>query len=310
MALSLDQTVRTHPEECLGFLCDGMATSPSGARTIGVTMPEREWVRYRPGPEGVELLEASFDQHVYERHIHETYAIGVTRRGVQRFWCRGATHDSVADDVIVIPPGEAHDGESGREGGYSYRMFYVSVGRMTDLASEIIDRPASTLQLRQACILREPSLGRQLNDAWKATSLQPNSLSSETLLRQALPRLDARHDRSVVADRRLDARALQRVRDYLCDHVHDRVSLNALAAVASMSRFQLTRQFERAYGLPLHAYHVHLRLVEAKQRLRSGAPIATVATDLGFADQSHLHRRFKGAFGMTPGEWRNAHRLE
>ena len=80
-------------------------------------MPEREWVRYRPGPEGVELLEASFDQHVYERHIHETYAIGVTRRGVQRFWCRGATHDSVPDDVIVIPPGEAHDGESGREGG-------------------------------------------------------------------------------------------------------------------------------------------------------------------------------------------------
>ena len=77
-----------------------------------------------------------------------------------------------------------------------------------------------------------------------------------------------------------------------------------------MSRFQLTRQFERAYGMPLHAYHVHLRLVEAKQRLRSGALIATVAADLGFADQSHLHRRFKGAFGMTPGEWRNAHRLE
>jgi AraC family chemosensory pili system transcriptional regulator ChpD len=67
----------------------------------------------------------------------------------------------------------------------------------------------------------------------------------------------------------------------------------------------LTRQFEQAYGLPLHAYHLHLRLLEAKRRLRTGVPIAAVAADLGFADQSHLHRRFKGAFGMTPGEWRD-----
>jgi AraC-like DNA-binding protein len=106
----------------------------------------------------------------------------------------------------------------------------------------------------------------------------------------------------------LDDRAVKRVQDYLREHVHEHVRLDDLAAIASMSRFQLTRQFEKAYGLPLHAFHVHLRLVEAKRRLRTGVPIATVAADLGFADQSHLHRRFKGAFGMTPGEWRETNR--
>lgn len=55
------------------------------------------------------------------------------------------------------------------------------------------------------------------------------------------------------------------------------------------------------------AQQVHLRLAEAKRRLGAGVPIAAVAADLGFADQSHLHRRFKGAFGMTPGEWRRMH---
>ena len=45
--------------------------------TLNGTDPtRRDWVRYRSGTDGVELLEASFDQHVYERHIHETYAIG------------------------------------------------------------------------------------------------------------------------------------------------------------------------------------------------------------------------------------------
>src|SRR5262245_53964798 len=53
-------------------------------------------------------------------------AIGITLRGVQRFWCRGAMHDSTPGDVIVIHPGEVHDGQSGSAGGYVYRMFYVS----------------------------------------------------------------------------------------------------------------------------------------------------------------------------------------
>src|SRR5262249_49739035 len=133
----------------------------------GARLRPREWVQYRPGKEGVELLEASFEHHVYERHIHETYAIGVTLRGVQRFWCRGATHDSLRGDGIGMPPGEAHDGESGSNGGYSYRMFYISTARMTELASEALDRPAS-LQLRHACVRRDPALARELNAAWTA----------------------------------------------------------------------------------------------------------------------------------------------
>lgn len=151
-------------------------------------------------------------------------------------------------------------------------------------------------------------LARDLNSAWNAMSAQPSSLATDDLFRQGVARLDVRHDRTATRGGCVDDRALQRVRDYLSEHLRKRVRLDDLAAMASMSRFQLTRQFERAYGLPLHAYHVHLRLVEAKRRLRAGAAIVTVAAELGFADQSHLHRRFKGAFGMTPGAWRDVNR--
>jgi AraC-like DNA-binding protein len=272
----------------------------------GTKLHRREWARYRSADDGVELLEASFEQHVYERHIHDTYAFGVTRRGVQRFWCRGATHDSVAGNVLVIPPGEVHDGESGAEGGYAYRMFYVPIGRVTALASEAFDKSASSLKLGRSCLLQEPALARALNTAWKAMSAQPASLAADELFGEALSRLDIRHDVVTARKSLLDDRALSRVRDYLREHVGARVRLDELAAIASMSRFRLTRQFEKAYGLPLHGYHMHLRLLEAKKRLRTGTPIAAVAADLGFADQSHLNRRFKGVFGMTPGEWRSS----
>jgi AraC-like DNA-binding protein len=273
----------------------------------GTNLARREWIRYLPGTEGVELLEASFDQHVYERHIHETYAIGVTCRGVQRFWCRGATHHSLPAGVIVIPPGEAHDGESGATGGYSYRMVYVSIDRVRELAADAFERPASNLQLRRPCLVPEPTLARELDTAWKAMNARPASLAADELLGRALSRLDVRHEPALARIRSVNHREVRRVLDYLRAHAHEHVRLADLAAMAAMSRFQLTRQFEKAYGLPLHAYQTHVRLLQAKQRLRAGVPIAVVAADLGFADQSHLHRRFKGAFGMTPGEWRDTH---
>jgi hypothetical protein len=71
-------------------------------RAAGIS---RDWARATRGGHGVELLEAAFEHNVYDRHSHETLAIGITLRGVQRFWCRGSTHDSRPGDVIVLGPG-------------------------------------------------------------------------------------------------------------------------------------------------------------------------------------------------------------
>jgi AraC-like DNA-binding protein len=38
--------------------------------------------------------------------------------------------------------------------------------------------------------------------------------------------------------------------------------------------------------------------------LAAGVPIARVAAETGFADQSHLARHFKHLTGVTPGQYR------
>ena len=262
-----------------------------------------EWVRCSRGADGVELLEAEFERHVYDRHMHDTYAIGFTRRGVQRFWCRGETHDSTPGNVIAISPGEVHDGRSGAGGGYAYRMFYVSVARFRSIVEDALERPTVRFDAR-APLLADPVLARQLNAAWKANTCSATSLASDELLHQSLIRLAALHGgQHQFPTAARNEHAVRQVRDYLHDRVGDTVTVRELAAVAAMSRFQLTRQFQKTFGLPLHAYHVHIRLEEAKRRLRWGDPIVEVAIDLGFADQSHFHRRFKGSYGISPGAW-------
>ena len=98
--------------------------------------------------------------------------------------------------------------------------------------------------------------------------------------------------------------AVLRARDYLHAHSAEDISLAALAEAAGMDRFRLTRAFRSAFGLPPHAYLVQWRLVQARRLLRQGLAPASVAATVGFADQSHLGRWFRRAFGLTPAHYR------
>ena len=46
------------------------------------------------------------------------------------------------------------------------------------------------------------------------------------------------------------------------------------------------------------------RLDQVRATLRTHASLADAAFDAGFADQSHMTRQFKRAFGLSPGRWR------
>jgi len=37
--------------------------------------------------------------------------------------------------------------------------------------------------------------------------------------------------------------------------------------------------------------------------IRGGLPLAEAASEAGFADQSHMSRLFKRAYGLTPARW-------
>ena len=299
---------RRRDETCTstGALVTQSVSIPPTGLALG-TGPRQscDWARYLHS-DGVELFEAAFDRHVYERHIHETYAIGVTLYGVQRFWCRGATRDSTLGHLMAIAPGDAHDGESGAASGYRYRMFYVPLTILRDIIQDALERPAPEIYA-DSPLVRDPALAQQWDTTWKAMAGLRPTLAGDELFHQGVLTLAARYSGLEQLPRGApNGPALARVRDYLHDRVESAVRVRELASIAAMSRFQLTRQFQRAFGLPLHAYHLHLRLEEAKRRLRSGAPIARVAADLCFADQSHFHRRFKRWFGVTPSEWRRS----
>jgi AraC-like DNA-binding protein len=98
-----------------------------------------------------------------------------------------------------------------------------------------------------------------------------------------------------------------RARDYLEAHVADDVTLDVLASEARANKFVLVRAFRRRFGMTPHAYLVARRVQLARDLIARRVPLAIAASNVGFADQSHLGRHFKRIVGMTPGEyaWRS-----
>ncbi len=81
-------------------------------------------------------------------------------------------------------------------------------------------------------------------------------------------------------------------------------TVSQVAHQLGMSREGFTRQFKRRHGLPPHMFWLLEKLNDARRMLRAGEPIAAVAAETGFSDQSHLGRCFRRAFGVTPGRYR------
>ncbi|MGH7568203.1 MAG: helix-turn-helix domain-containing protein [Gemmatimonadales bacterium] len=98
---------------------------------------------------------------------------------------------------------------------------------------------------------------------------------------------------------------LCRARDLLHEQFRTRLDLSEIARVADVTPSHLCQAFRRYFGTTLGEYVRRLRVVWAAERLIAGAePVAAIAAAAGYADQSHLTREFKRAFGLGPAEYR------
>ena len=76
------------------------------------------------------------------------------------------------------------------------------------------------------------------------------------------------------------------------------------SAIAGLSRFHFLKAFAAQFGLPPHAYQIHLRIERSLPLLRQGMTLSHVAETMGFNDQSHFIRHFKRTMGVTPGQYK------
>ncbi len=270
-------------------------------------MGTRNWVDLGKDAEtGIETIRAHFEGHAYDPHFHESYLIGFTEQGVQQFHCRKQLHSSTPGQVFLLEPGEIHDGHAPAQGGFTYSMLYLEPQWIEGELRGLFEDAPNDCQPTFAKILgEEPALLAVIANAIRALQGRELRIVRQAALDALLGEL-SRHlawQPKHRADPRLPLVAL-RARDYLHAHLDQDLGLDDLARACGVDRFRLSRAFKAAFGLAPHAYLIQLRLAKARRLLAAGHAPALVAMTLGFADQSHLGRWFRRAYGLTPAHYR------
>ena len=96
--------------------------------------------------------------------------------------------------------------------------------------------------------------------------------------------------------------------DYIDEHLHERITVEQLAAYLKLNPSYLSTLFSKEMGIPLSDYIQHRRIDVAKRMLldsnMSGSEISSI---LAFSSQSHFIRVFQKETGMTPKHYREVH---
>lgn len=228
--------------------------------------------------------------------------VAVTESGGAIITSRGIEAEARPDRLFVLAAGEVQSARMGRSRRWVYRSFYfgedaikeicrgLGIMKMPSLPSSAIDDTGLVAEFR--------SLHAALEERGPVCESRESLIQIFALMfarcGRVAPSIDAGPD---------DSALFRKVAAVARAHRLEELHLDELAAVASLTVFQLIRLFKRVAGLTPHAYVVQLRLDEARRHLRKGMPIAEAAMAAGFYDQSSLTNHFRRAYGITPRQY-------
>lgn len=109
----------------------------------------------------------------------------------------------------------------------------------------------------------------------------------------------------------LPGRMVEELDNYIRENSSDEISNTEIGAIFGYHPFYVSRMLKERKGITLRQYIINYRLKNAKRLLElTDKSAAEIAEECGFTDASYFAKTFKGAFGMTPKEYRNGFKDE
>jgi AraC family transcriptional regulator len=239
---------------------------------------------------------------------HVFMVVGAPTRATCRCDSFVSRHLQVPGDIDIVPLGLSGAWED--EGPTAMLAVHLSTW-LIRMAAEEMGANSDRVSIAPHLHLRDPQIEHigwaikaELEADEPSGRLYADSLGlalAAHLLRRYAPTVPRRIGSG------LPQRRLQRVMDYVHDHLALDLTLAELAVIASVSPSRFKLLFKQSVGVPVHQYVIRSRAEYAiNLLLNSELPLSEVALRAGFANQSHMARCMRRFTGMTPGALREA----
>ena len=254
-----------------------------------------------PELNGVRLLSATYRTQTFARHTHDHFVIGVNESGTEGFLHKGSLRIAPSGTIVIINPGDVHTGYSAGADAWVYRGMYPEPRLLQEATSQIVGRAQPVPSFTHP-VIRDRDLTRQLMRLHRTLEGPHGILEAHSLLLGFLAQLISRYGSVTVQPEplRKETERVRRIRDYIHSSHKESISLKDIAEVAGLSPYYTIRVFRKEVGLPPYEFLTQVRVERAKRLLQDGWPISSIASEVGFFDQSHFTRHFNRFTGVTP----------
>lgn len=262
--------------------------------------PEYKDLRPRLGERellpGLRLIRASAIKDDFRRHSHRSILVGVVHRGQRRLQMPDKELLIQSGNGFLLPATLTHRCMVPEL--HSYRVISILPSLWKDLAGASAPKQAEILLAGSPALLAARRLIATMRSNPEILAIESCLLAFQETIGQ---------DEEIANCALAVPDKVLRVRDWLENHCTENVRLTTLAEITECSPGLTNRLFSQYVGLPPYEYLLQLRLSIAARRLRESLhTLADIAYETGFADQSHLQRFFRRAYGTTPNAYRAA----
>lgn len=91
---------------------------------------------------------------------------------------------------------------------------------------------------------------------------------------------------------------------FLRSRLSEQVSIAEVASVCGLSTCYFIKAFTESVGVAPYSWLIAQRIERACLLIGRDQPLAQIALECGFTDQSHFTKAFAKQIGMTPARWR------
>ncbi|MBM6775565.1 AraC family transcriptional regulator [Olsenella profusa] len=96
--------------------------------------------------------------------------------------------------------------------------------------------------------------------------------------------------------------------DFVTKNFDQDITVEDMARQVGLNRSYFGKVFKAAMGKSPQQYLIGYRMTKAAELLKlTTLPIGEVARTVGYPNQLHFSRAFKGAYGVSPRDWRREH---
>jgi AraC family transcriptional regulator len=143
-----------------------------------------------------------------------------------------------------------------------------------------------------------------------AAGLPAGGLFGESLLNSLAVYLQRRYGVKPIADVKprngLPRMRLNRVIEFIEEHLDHDITLSALAETAGMGPHYFSELFKQSVGISPHQYVLRRRIERGRKLLHNpSVSVLEAAIRSGFSDQSHFTKLFRRIVGVTPTKYRS-----